>query len=409
MIQRLSNKHLPAILRSFEIFIKYFFLTPQMFTGELKDSQKALSGSQALGLNELIHPPGCSDPNCLLPSCINIKLRKNHLQTCRKKKGRCDICKILTSNLTSGLASPFPEPPALPPPRRKLGGTAATQGDANVSARNGQKKILPEPKFVNVRKETASFDCLKKIPAPRYESLSMAILPYVDRSSSFQPQGQNTVQHSTNLNGNCKSIQALQEQAIQQPLEVLCNALQGLNTVIQMVTSNQLEIEAIPIFKQALASMESTVSKRSKGNVITRSFDNPRPMMMDCFENGTVKVENQWGTPVAEADIPMLQSTSLPASFIIPSSSTSPTPLSASSSSSSSSLSSTPPVTPSLCDDVLPDANLMAGCFQVQQTPSKPMLTKESVKDVGGHDLMNEFSFDLQDIILLDFAEELLE
>lgn len=45
----------------------------------------------------------------------------------------------------------------------------------------------------------------------------------------------------------------------------------------------------------------------------------------------------------------------------------------------------------------------------MQQTPSKPMLTKESVEDVGGHDLMNEFSFDLQDIILLDFAEELLE
>lgn len=379
-----------------------------MLPGELHDSRKALTGSQAMGLNELIHPPGCSDPNCLLPSCINIKLRRNHLQTCRKKRGRCDICRILTSNLTNALAGPFPDPPALPPPRRKLRESAATRADVNVSTGNSQEKMITEPKFSNARKKMASSDGVEERSAPRYEGLSTAVLPYVDRNSSFQPQGRNTMQLSTNLNGDFKSIEAQQEQAIQQPLEVLCNALQALNTVIQMLTSNQLEIQAIPIFKQAVASMESAVLKRSKENNATSSFDNPRPMMMDCSENGTTKVENQWNRPVVAIDIPMLQSSPSSASFIQPSSATSPPSLSASSSSSSSSLSSSPSVTPPLCDDVLPEANLLAGCFQVQ-APDKPMLTKESAEDVRGHDLMNEFSFDLQDIILLDFAEELLE
>lgn len=155
--------------------------------------------------------------------------------------------------------------------------------------------------------------------------------------------------------------------------------------------------------------MEFIVLKCLKGNVIIRFFDNLRLMMMDCFENGIVKVENQWGIFVVEVDILMLQFMLLFVLFIIlfllilfillfvffllflllllfmll--------------------------VIFLLCDDVLLEVNLMVGCFQVQQILSKLMLIKEFVEDVGGYDLMNEFSFDLQDIILLDFVEELFE
>lgn len=382
-----------------------------MFTCELQDSQEALTGSHAMGLDELIHPPGCSDPNCLLPSCINIKLRRNHLQTCRKKKGRCDICKILTSNLsTDALVSPLPSPP-VKPQRKKAREAAATQADVSittdVAAGKKQEKITPESPFHSLRKEITSFDAVEESPAPRQQGLSMAVLPYVDRAGSFQHHGQNTVQLSTSLNdGDCTPTQGRQDQVIQSPLEVLCNALQTLNTVIQMVTSNQLEMHAIPIFRQALAGMELTVFKRFEGNIGASSLDNP--MTMDYFENGTSKVENQWATSSVAAAIPMLPSSSLPTSYSLPSSASSRPPLSASSSSSlSSSLSSSPPLTPPSYDDVPPGANQWAECFKFQD-PSKPMLTNsDPTVDVYG-DQLGESSFNLQDILLLDFAEELL-
>ena len=394
-------------------------------TPEQQDSQETMmSIQQGRDLNELIHPPGCSDPNCLLPECINIKLRRNHIQTCRKKAGRCDICRLLKSNLTDTLVGP-PSDQFVKNSRMKPKHTSTRaflpNEDVNivkvVKASDRQKKNLPESQSC---KQITTYHTVGEKPATREHSSCSAVLPHGEAVVHFRPEEQKhlgIVQLSNKVNDHSIAIQGRND-VVQQPLEVLCNALQALNTVVQLVAVSELEVHLIPILRQALAGMEAAVIKRLEGSIGSRPLMlNNSPMVLDYLENDATKPDNQWKALLLASTTPLLQSSSPPPSA------PPPPPLSSSSSSSSS---SSPPWSPpplpaplsatSITPFSLPQersSEYVPGVISQWtdhiplQPPCKGILNTNPVVEVYGGDLRSESQFD-QDFILLDFVEELL-
>ncbi|KAJ7371807.1 hypothetical protein OS493_023148 [Desmophyllum pertusum] len=386
-----------------------------MLTSTTAYSQEALISSHATGLVEIIHQPGCSDPNCLLPSCINLKLRRNHIQTCRKKSGRCDICKLLKSDLPDTLIG---SPPSQSVRRQKTKSRQTTtqafpqNEDINivkvVKAGDKHETKLPEsqPRFLS--KQMTTYGTVGDHPATREQALGSAVLPHDPTAVNFQHQqqmhlGTTTLQLSTAIQGS--------NQVMQPPLEVLCNALQALNTVIQLVTSSQLEMHLIPIFRQALAGMEAAVMERLEGKTGPGPLMlNNSPLVLGYFEHDATN--NQWTTSMLASPTPLSppsgassttsMTSSPPPAPLSSSSSSSSSPSSSSSSSSSSSM--TPlPFFPERSYEYDPGGTNQWAEHIPVQPPYKTMFQSNPVFG----DMRSESDFD-QDIILLDFVEELL-
>ena len=393
-------------------------------TLEPQDNHDTLMSSHAIGLDELIHPPGCSDPNCLLPSCINIKLRRNHLQTCRKRAGRCDICKLLKSNEPDGLNGSPPSQSVKHPKRnpKQAPTRAFTQNEdvdivKVVKAGDRQENNFPESQSSLLSKQLMSSHALGEKPASRAHISCSAVLARGETAVNFQHQEQKhfgTLQLGEKVNDGGLAIQG-SNQVVQSPLEVLCNALQALNTVIQLVAVSQLEMHVIPIFRQALAGMEAAVLKRLEENIGPRPLMlNNSPMVLGYFDNDITKPDTQWMTSLLASTTPLLLSSSPPPPPAPP------PPLSSSSSSSSlSSLSSSPSSSPPSSSPIMPlsfahergheyvpgGANQCAEHIAIQH-PCETMLNP--VVEMHEGDPRGESHFDLQDVILLDFVEELL-
>ena len=274
-----------------------------MFTSEMpeqQDSQEAtMSSQQGKDLDELIHPPGCSDPNCLLPECINIKLRRNHIQTCRKKTGRCDICRLLKSNLTDTLIDP-PSDQFVKNSRMKPKHTSTRAFPQNedvnivkvVKASDKQEKNL---QGAQSSKQITTYRAVGEKPATREYSSCSAVLPHGERVFNFRPEEQKHL-GILQLSNDGIAMQG-RNKVVQPPLEVLCNALQALNTVVQLVTASELEVHLIPILRQALAGMESAVIKRLEGSIGSRPLMlSNSPMVLDDLEHDATKPDSQWKT-----------------------------------------------------------------------------------------------------------------
>ena len=390
-------------------------------TPEQNESQEAtMSSQQGRDLVELIHPPGCSDPNCLLPDCINIKLRRNHIQTCRKKTGRCDICRLLKSNLTDTLIGP-PSDQFVKNSRMKPKHTSARAFPQNedvnivkvVKASDKQEKNL---QGAQSSKQITTYRAVGEKPATREYISCSAVLPHGQTVVNFRPEEQKHlgILQLSNKVGNDSIATQGRNMVVQPPLEVLCNALQALNTVVQLVTASELEMHLIPILRQALAGMEAAVIKRLEGSIGSRPLMlSNSPMVLDNLELDATRPDSQWET-------------SLLASATPPSAPPSAPPLSSSSSSSSSSSLSSPPLSPPPLPPLL-SATLINPFSAPQertsgyvpgvinqwtdhiplQPPYKGMFNANPVVDVYGEDLRRESQSD-QDFMLLDFVEELL-
>ena len=168
-------------------------------------------------------------------------------------------------------------------------------------------------------------------------------------------------------------------QAFQTPLEVLCNTLQALNTFITLASSSQLELQVIPLLEQALADMKVTALKRLdlEGGIspIPVPFRNASVVMEYCDTDACIP-NNQWlrvQPPPAPPPPPFPSST----------------------------LQSTSPVSSS------------ASLATAWELPSSTVKSSTTLLSHGeeptyGDAEKDESLFDLQDIILLDFVDELL-
>lgn len=403
-------------------------------TPEQQDSQETMiSSQQGRDLVGLIHPPGCSDPNCLLPECINIKLRKNHLQTCRKKTGRCDICRLLRSNLTDALVGPpshqFVKNSGMKP-KHTLTRAFSQNEDVNivkvVKASDRQEKSL---QGAQSSKQITTYRAVGEKPPTREYSSCSAVLPHGETVVNFRPEEQKHlgILQLSNKVGNDSIAMQGRNKVVQPPLEVLCNALQALNTVVQLVTASELEVHLIPILRQALAGMETAVIKRLEGSIGSRSLMlNSSPMVLDNLEQDATKPDDQWKTLLQASATPSSAPPSAPSS--VRPSAPPPPPLSSSSPSSLSPSSSTssPPWSPPPLPPPLSATSINPFSFSQErsseyvpgvvnqwadhiplQPPYKGIFNTNPVVEVYGGDLRSESQFD-QDFILLDFVEELL-
>lgn len=172
-------------------------------------------------------------------------------------------------------------------------------------------------------------------------------------------------------------------QAFQTPLEVLCNTLQALNTFITLASSSQLELQVIPLLEQALADMKVTALKRLDlaGGIspIPVPFRNASVVMEYCDTDACIP-NNQWlrvQPPLPPPPPPV------------------PPPFP------SSTLQSTSPVSSS--------ASLATAWESPSSTvKSSTTLLSQGEEPTYGDAENDESQFDLQDIILMDFVDELL-
>ena len=170
-------------------------------------------------------------------------------------------------------------------------------------------------------------------------------------------------------------------QAFQPPLEVLCNTLQALNTFIRLASSSQLELQVIPLLEQALADMKVTALKRLdlEGGIspIPVPLRNS-PVVMEYCDTDACIPDNQW----LRVQPP-------------------PPP---------------PPPPPTFPSSTLQSTSPMSSSVSLATTWELPSSTVKSSTTLLSHgeestygDAENDESqLDLQDIILLDFVDELL-
>lgn len=358
-------------------------------TSEQQGNQQA-SISHPTGLDDVVHPPGCSDPKCLLPSCINMKLRKSHLQKCRKKNGRCDICKELKSGdqeMGALMANTLVRAPLSPTKRRKVQPSQTYTPEVKpdddvriikvVTDGNKQEKNLQGSRRSTGQKIKSS-DAEKNRPKALEQGPCNAVIP-IDKTAitcSLQEQGSKRLDALQLRNHGDISAS---NQVVQPPLEVLCNALQALNTVIQLVKSSQLEIHAIPLLEQALAEMKVTALNRLDEKIRPTFFpliNTSIVMEYSGRDACAVKAENQW-LPLQSSPPQMLPP---PPSTLLP---------------------------PSSAGSAVAPWQSPSTMTSSVTPPYKTKFDSNPVVELFG-DVTDEFNFDDQDIILLDFVEELL-
>jgi len=285
-----------------------------------------------------------------------------------------------------------------------------------VKASDRQEKSL---QGAQSSKQITTYRAVGEKPATREYSSCSAVLPHGEAVVNFRPEEQRHlgILQLTNIVGNDSIAIQGRNKVVQPPLEVLCNALQALNTVVQLVTASELEVHLIPILRQALAGMEAVVIKRLEGSIASRPLMlDSSPMVLDNLEHDATKPDNQWKTSLLASATPSSAPPSAPP----------PPPLSSSSSSSSWSSSSSPPLSPPPLPPPLSATSITPFSRSQErsseyvpgvinqwadhiplQPPYKGMFNTNPVVEVYGGDLRSESQFD-QDFTLLDFVEELL-
>ena len=344
-----------------------------------QDDELTLTNQSTRFVGNVVHSsPLCTDPNCVLPACVNTKLMKSHFQKCKKKTEHCDICKHLKSGAEEGqtLMSDALACPALNPMKhrdvqtREKIITPDVQSDDEVS-------IIKVVRGDSRPKKSLSENCLSSqqmtlCGAVGNSSISLeqssctAVIPLDHKptiSCSLQQQQQQLEQNSliaVQLNGAINPC----NQIILPNLEVFCKALQALNTVIQLVKSSQLEMHTIPLLEQALAEMKITALNRVDEKRRPTPFPiTSTPIVMEYCESDITGAENQW-LPLQSVESSQ------------PSPPTSSSPL--------------PPVGP-----VVTEWQYSASSMALSSATS------------SYEDVTDQIDFD-QDTILLDFVEELL-
>ena len=350
-----------------------------------QDDEPALTNQSTRFVGNVVHSsPVCTDPNCVLPACVNTKLLKSHLQKCKKKIEHCDICKQLKSGaqeretlMPDVLACPSLNPIKHCDVQLKEIITPDVQSDDEisiikvVSSDNRRKKNLSEPRLSS--QQMAPCDAVGNSSNSLEQSSCTAVIPLdhkptISCSLQQQQQEQNSL-IALQLNGAINPC----NQIILPNLEVLCKALQALNTVIQLVKSSELEMHVIPLLDQALAEMKITALNRVDENRKPTPFPiTSTPIVMEYCESDITGGENQW-LPLQSVESPQL-----------------PPP---------SSASLLPPVGSVVTEWQSSGSSMM---LSSAAAPYKANSVLELYEDVT-----DQVEFD-QDTILLDFVEELL-
>lgn len=351
-----------------------------------QDDEPALTNQSTRFVDNVVHPsPVCTDPNCVLPACVNTKLLKSHLQKCKKKIEHCDICKQLKSGaeeretlMPVALACPSLNPIKHCDVQLKEIITPDVQSDDEISIIKvvsgdiRHKKNLSEPRLSS--QQMAPCNAAGNSSNSLEQSSCTAVIPLDHKptiSCSLQQQQQQQEQNSLialQLNGAINPY----NQIILPNLEVLCKALQALNTVIQLVKSSELEMHAIPLLEQALAEMKITALNRVDENRKPSPFPiTSTPIVMEYCESDITSGENQW------LPLQSVESSQLPPS----------------------SASLLPPV-----GSVVTEWQSSASSMMLSS--AVPPYKANSVLELY-EDVTDQVEFD-QDTILLDFVEELL-
>ena len=353
-----------------------------------EDDEPGLTNQSTRFVGNVVHSsPVCTDPNCVLPACVNTKLLKSHLQKCKKKIEHCDICKQLKSGaeeremlMPDALACPSLNPIKHRDVQLKEIITPDVQSDDEisiikvVSGDNRRKKNPSEPRLSS--QQMAPCDAAGNSSNSLEQSSCTAVIPLDHKptiSCSLQQQQQQQQQQNSlialQLNGAINPCNPI----ILPNLEVLCKALQALNTVIQLVKSSELEMHAIPLLEQALAEMKITALNRVDEKRKPTPFPiTSTPIVMEYCESDITGGENQW-LPLQSVESPQL-----------------PPPSSA----------SLPPSVGSVVTEWQSSASSM------MLSSATPSYKANSVLELC-EDVTDQIDFD-QDTILLDFVEELL-
>ena len=227
-----------------------------------------------------------------------------------------------------------------------------------------------------------AYNNLKNLQQVSYDSVTRLDKAAVRYGFSNQAQMRPGTFQFSNFNSLNTSSQAFQP-----PLEVLCNTLQALNTFIRLASSSQLELQVIPLLEQALADMKVTALKRLdlEGGIspIPVPLRNS-PVVMEYCDTEACIPDNQW-LRVQPPPPP-------------------PPPL------------APPPVTPPFPSSAPQSTSPMSSSVSLATAWELPSSTVKSSTTLLSHgeeptygDAENDESqFDLQDIILLDFVDELL-
>lgn len=361
-------------------------------SGPRKDQQALLNRS--ISLDNVIHPRGCLDPNCLLPLCINMKLQKSHLETCKKKPGSCDICKNVKSGQEQGEmmtnAHALVRTPLTPVNLKKISSkqtstyTSKDQGDEDISiikvVTGNKKRENNLPEAHPCSQQIVTGDIVQSNQKTLEQASCTAVIPHDKTAISciFPHQEQmrpSALQFNTNLNSDINTC----NQVTQPPLEVLCNALQALNTVTKLAKSSQLELHVIPLLEQVLADMKLTA--------LNRLNEKKRPAPLPLINTSFV-MEYCESNEAGNQLLPM-QSSTLPTPPTTP---------------------PTPPTPPTSSSQVT-SARSAVTTWQSPMTEVSassmafPYKTKSnSTLDIYGDVITDEFGFD-QDIMLFDVDE----
>lgn len=277
-------------------------------------------------LINLTHHPGCSDPNCFLPACINEKLRNSHVQKCTKRLEHCDICKQL-ERVTGHPRKLVMNTMACPPVNPGI-------QDSDRSAASSAKKELESQKddelsiirIVNI--PTTPPKNTQQPHAPFHnmdggETLTGALNHLNDGGSSnsliardkmhvipYHTQVKQEQNDPTSLERtNCFATERQQHFDTMPKLEVLCKALKALGTVIELVKSSELEVHAIPLLEQALAEMKITAQIRLDGGARAQATLLPlanTAAVMEYCDTDSGRAGSQWipSPPSIEPPLP---------------------------------------------------------------------------------------------------------
>lgn len=288
-------------------------------------------------LINFMHHPGCSDPNCFLPACINEKLRKSHVQNCTKRLECCDICKQLEratghprTMVVNAMACPLASP-GIQESDKLAGSPAATElGSQNEDELSIIRIVnLPTTPQENTQRPHMTFQDMdggetlagnlnhskdggtSNAVVARHKTL---VVPY--HAQLKQEQNDPTYLERT----SCFETERQQCFDTMPKLEVLCKALKALGSVIELVKSSELEVHAIPLLEQALAEMKVTAQTRLDGRVRARAtllpMANTAAVMEHC-ETDVGRAGSQW-IPFPPSIEPPLPQPPSSAELIIP-------------------------------------------------------------------------------------------
>ena len=222
-----------------------------------------------------------------------------------------------------------------------------------------------------------AYNNLKNLQQVSYDSVTRQDKAAVRYGFSNQAQMRPGTFQFSNFNSLNTSSQAFQP-----PLEVLCNTLQALNTFIRLASSSQLELQVIPLLEQALADMKVTARKRLdlEGGISPMPVPRNSSVVMEYCDTDACIPDNQW--------LRVQPPPSPPPPPVSP-----PFP--------SSTLQSTSPMSSSVS---------LATAWELPSSTVKSSTTllSNGEESTYGDAENDESQFDLQDIILLDFVDELL-